>query len=1221
MPDARSILDPLQFDRSLKAAAWDAFTEAQDESDFQRRMDAIDLPRNVKADLWDAKFAKPSPQPSILPFLPPMPKAPNAILRGDVSGEAARAQNSVMMGDYGAEFAQPLFEAKRLGDAAASIATGAKRVTSGKSIDDRLGGASQAIRAAGEAAAPYILPAFGPAIAAAPLATAANVAAGAGLQYGVERGAKALGIGEGASQLAGDVAGAVPLANIGRTAAKALKRTPAPVVEAPAPITAQPKQPSVAPVRPPPRDVRRAALIPDDAAPPEEVLRVQDRRQILAKGVFEKPWEDLTNPERLLIDEQLTAPPAGRELREMPTPFASKRRREKQRGSLPLPTKAELQAKALKLRTEMTDRLAPIEDVEKLAPSVPFAERAYPAARSFGGVRGIVANRLSNLGNIVRPAAKAGILEDAKKIMALERHEELFSRIPNYVAPDGLDLPTAQAQRAALESSLSPDKLAKVKQVSADLRKYSDGIMQYARDKGVLSQEALDKIRADNQFYTPFQRIEMIESELGKGLPVGRDSFSVAANTAMGRIEGSELAIADPLESMVRNTNRIIHLAERNNIARKLAAHANRPEFKGVVMELKSGQRPGAGFEKLSYLDDGVPKEYAVPEGVAQAMRGLSQDHADIVTRSMAWWARMLRTGVTLEPTFMMRNTLRDATTASVASRLPGVGFTPADWAYGFVSAVTKGIPDRVVPAPLKRFGVGDSAYNAFLDSKGAFGGFYHGQSPQATAADLVAGPLGKVKNRITSVRGLADALDVIATPMQKVGETLELAPRIGVFRKAKMLGMSNDEAGWKARNATVDFERRGASMKAISMAVPFLNANIQGRLNMVNAIKEAPLATSMRLAAVAGVPALLAYAVGKTYFQEEYDSISDFEKDQNMIFVYGKGRDAEGNLAEAIAIPRGDAGPFTVAAEKMLEAYRQKEPLKWKRLMLQTVSDLSPVPIAREGKLSLGGGLSTLLPTPFKAAGETWSNTNFFTGRKIVPDYIHGVPSQDISPKNQYMSRTAPLMVKAADALDKVGIEVSPMKLANAAGTLGGYMGRRLANPEVSGKVFVRGITGARTDATNKPLMEAIQAESQSFADRKVEISRSAESLLDQVVKLPPDQRAAFARERINAEAERIYGLASKGDGENKEARVNELRAEFGEEFIDAAEKMAKGVIREERAMLRLGVEPRARVAVKALREMTPEKRNATVKRWSEVKILTPKVIDAMSAMLEEGK
>jgi hypothetical protein len=53
-----SVLDPLPVDNSAKAAAFDAFYDAPNAQEFQKRFDRINIPREAKAALWDQKFGR-----------------------------------------------------------------------------------------------------------------------------------------------------------------------------------------------------------------------------------------------------------------------------------------------------------------------------------------------------------------------------------------------------------------------------------------------------------------------------------------------------------------------------------------------------------------------------------------------------------------------------------------------------------------------------------------------------------------------------------------------------------------------------------------------------------------------------------------------------------------------------------------------------------------------------------------------------------------------------------------------------------------------------------------------------------------------------------------------------------------------------------------------------------------------------------------------------------
>lgn len=56
MPDIQQILDALQVDKAVKADAWDAFNSVKSPEEFTARFDAMPLPKEAKAALWDQKF-------------------------------------------------------------------------------------------------------------------------------------------------------------------------------------------------------------------------------------------------------------------------------------------------------------------------------------------------------------------------------------------------------------------------------------------------------------------------------------------------------------------------------------------------------------------------------------------------------------------------------------------------------------------------------------------------------------------------------------------------------------------------------------------------------------------------------------------------------------------------------------------------------------------------------------------------------------------------------------------------------------------------------------------------------------------------------------------------------------------------------------------------------------------------------------------------------------
>lgn len=866
-------------------------------------------------------------------------------------------------------------------------------------------------------------------------------------------------------------------------------------------------------------------------------------------------------------------------------------RLDSQKGALTLPSKQEVSAAVDDVRANWEDRYIALKEAEDIASSAgkPLAdeESPYKLARSYAGSEGITGNRLEELRQIARPAIKSKVWDDAMALRTLERHEELGARLPGYQIPGGKTLQDVAVEKAALTQRLGA-RMPEVQQVLAKVDGWNSKVLDILEDGGVIDSTIKAQIKKDNQKYLPFQRLEYIEKELANdSIPQGSKAFSVASNNAIHKIEGSEKELADPVEGMVRNVFKAVRLAERNKVAKSMAELASRPEFAAVVVPMKPGQKfIPKNLEPISYLDGGVKKQVLIPSGMADAMRNMSESQADFLTRAAGSFGSLLRSGVTLSPVFMGRNVLRDARTAMVNSRLSGLGFTPADWGRGFVASALRGIPGK------------DKLYREFMESKGGFGGFYHRSNLRETAKGVTEPATDKI------IKTVINPVEL----MRVIGETFELAPRIGVFNKAQKKGMTPFQSGWKGRNATVDFERRGNMMRVVNMMVPFLNARLQGTLNMYGAVKEAPLATMTRIAAVSGVPFMAMYAWNKMYFPKEYDEVGDHEKENNFVFIHGDRRDENGNLIDAVKIPKGEVDMFLNPVQEFMDWYQGRDPKGWKRTLMQFVSDAVPTPFAREGKGSLTAFTSAVLPPPAKAMQEIVTNKDSYTGRPIVPSYLQPDKS---SPKQQYTARTPQYMVKASAALDKVGVEVSPLMLQKMMGTLAGYYGRYAADVSKSPEAMKKSFIGATASAQESKRAEKLANIQRGYSDQSIIVSREADRLFESLEK--NKSREAFTAGFNTA----MQNIASEVGGEVSPQQRAEIGKKLMDELADAITSKAKGLTYFERTLSRSPADVRAKLIMEELNSSSPDERKKLYQDWTKKRIITPQVIESMAEII----
>lgn len=829
---------------------------------------------------------------------------------------------------------------------------------------------------------------------------------------------------------------------------------------------------------------------------------------------------------------------------------------------------------------EMVDRYHDQSKFEKKAAggALPFDQSVYAGMRLYSGVGGKVERRLNQVADALRPLNDEKLLDAAMKYGELERHEELGARLRDYKMPDGRTPADATAERLALEQQLGPEGLQKVQSGLAQYRAVMNDVLNEARDAGLISDASYQSIVKGNEKYIPFERVMDIADELG-GLNAGQKAFSVASQDVVRKIKGSERQIANPIESSIRKLANTIDLIERNRVARKQADLANVPEFANDIKRLPSENRV-PDTEKFSVLIDGKKVQYQAPAEVVAAMKHMDRKEADLMSRWLQSSAAMLRAGATeLNPAFHVANVIRDYQTATLATQ---GAFTPMTWARGFAEAVKRG-----------------DLYKEFQAAGGSQSGvFLSKQSLPKTAKDLVRSKKAK-------------ALRTIVNPVQlmrTVGQTFELAPRLGVYGKSRGAGKSAPEAAFAARNATVDFSRAGNTMRVANLWVPFLNARLQGTLNQYkalgrdvkgaatgNAKKQSAAMLAYKLGMVAGLPLVATYLHNVQNFPKEWDSIDQQEKDKNFIFIFGSERDADGNLTQAAKFPKGEIQAMVGPTENFLEYMRNRDSKGFKRLAMEIGSNLSPVPFEDKGEFSGRKVGSTLIPPDFKAGAEWVTNKNIYTGRDIVPRNM-----EKATPSNQYDEKT-PLVYRKVGELTGL----SPKKLENTVGTKLGGAGRYAAEaadaafgdtgaPIDTAAKMAKRFVGAYANAATQKDYEQLGVEDRAEADLRLSEERTAKAIINEIKALPAEQRA-----------ERFKRAIESGEASPKIVKrmVAELKGADKNRFDES-----------------LRVRPareRAQYIINNLKRLPPEQRAAKFQQFIDSKVLTGNVVQEMKAMM----
>ena len=690
------------------------------------------------------------------------------------------------------------------------------------------------------------------------------------------------------------------------------------------------------------------------------------------------------------------------------------------------------------LYSESVDRLFSISEAVKEAKKrdfdVPKGQDPYVLGRTFQGIVGVI-NQNINVnttlynkqtgmyevtGKGLRPIVDEHIEKLAltginKKEIHRDLSDYLIARRTIYDLENREDVEIAEKDILSSLETINNlplkygDNFLWVDNLATEIYSYQKRVLYNLVESGLITQELYDKLIKDNPNYIPFQRIldekTIQESVLTKGVFTNAN-----ANKVIKKIHGSDKEIKDPIESIYKNTAKIIEISQRNNVAASLVRLSDilpeyiqsvKPNFKKKTITEKNEQ--GEEVKKEIYVEsDLAPKDtitiringkrqyYRVSKPLLQAMENLSPVQKGLLTKILDYTvgtsASVLRAGATtFNPDFWIRNILpRDPHTAYLQSSLRP---TPIDVVKGLFLAFKK-----------------PELYNDWQRNGGSFNSYM----------DLGDKSIEKAVRELYSQDSrLAYIFKHPLKTIDFIPNALEQATRLGVYSKGIRKGMRGVELALMSRDATLDFARGGSVIKKWNKYVPFLNAGVQSVDTLIRSFKNKPIATTLHGIATVTAPsiAITGYYLYAAPEEErkEYLEIPQWQKDIFWVFKTDEGWNR-------IQKPFSYGYLFGSVPERvMLWGYEGDKPeIKkfWEELAVGIIGSVSPIYDA-----------SSALPPILKIAIEDVTNYNFFTGRNIYPKWL-----DSLEPEQRYNKYTS----EVAKELGKK-FKISPAKIQNS--------------------------------------------------------------------------------------------------------------------------------------------------------------------------------------------
>ncbi len=654
-----------------------------------------------------------------------------------------------------------------------------------------------------------------------------------------------------------------------------------------------------------------------------------------------------------------------------------------------------------------------------------------------------------------------------------------------------------------------------------------DGVMQYAVNNGLISQETATKLKESNAFYVPMQRV--VENTIGNQI-----GTKGAVKDIIKRRTGSELDIKDVLENIIANSTNIIRQVENNNALKALYRQGEASGLTGVIYDVIDTPMTKIGTAKLniwknelesqgidtteldleksidlfapdnkidrqhlitSFIDDNGDKVYLQfnDKMMFNSLMGLDKDSMGYLLKLSNYMNQPLKFGATMGYIgFSIPNMISDTAQAAIFST---AGFIPVvDNAIGVLDILAvknktvRNFLNQVAPRYADKI---NNLYTIYQQT-GATSATRLSQYRKSTQ-NIMKDIYGTKKSENLDIKESFKPLKRLLDIMTYIPELSEQSTRFRVFQRNydyyKNKGNSEMDArilaAMESRDATQDFGRTGSVTREINQLLPFSAARVGSVYTFAEKVTSNPKQVTTKIALLM-VIAMGIRALG--YDDDEIEELNQRKKDDNFVFKIGDNivtiKKPQGILRSMINLTEYIQDLATGHIEEGKEGERLSE---W---VMNSFKDNLPAdnPLAAVGSIPFVGGLA-----------ENIANKDFYYNTDIVKSYDLELPDSQ-----QYYEYNSQLAIGLGQIFN-----YSPAKIDNLFSSYFGGLGTQVTNAMdyAMGKM---GMTaekpemGAESDAVGKRFIVNVNSNSASVDEiynRKTELTKkkNGETITDE--------------------------------------------------------------------------------------------------------------------------
>lgn len=597
------------------------------------------------------------------------------------------------------------------------------------------------------------------------------------------------------------------------------------------------------------------------------------------------------------------------------------------------------------------------------------------------------------------------------------RNAVIAQRDPSMTDGSGMsDAEAAQILADFQARGLTP-KLDRLAQIVRDAR---DEQVRVLVSGGLLSQQQAAAWRTSmGADYVPLRTVEVDEG-IGHGpaLGVGQgfDVRGKEARSATGRQSRAD----SPVTFMLSQLQRAIVRAEKNRVSQSFAefvkanpdpklwemdkTHTRRDlDTQGQVRDVQDFR---AYQDDFDYKVNGETKRITIHDPLLlRAMKNLSAHESAGFIQKLGNLTRLYSTLVTSwSPEFILTNPVRDIQ-AALANVSAEQGGKIAREMVKNIPAAMRGMY-QAVRNPRSYGGNRWAQLAHEFRQDGGSVGFYALKDVPALERELQSKVRGTPNwtQKVPGVRAAANtdlsrALFRVTRGfkdwVEDANKAVENGTRLAVYAALRDAGATREKAASVAKNATLNFNRKGEVGPTLNALYAFFNANVQGTKRVYDVVVKTPKGRAIAAGVIGAGAALDLYnrsVAGDSNNDgtNDYDDIPEYVKDRNLVFVRGEGKRPilfpmpygfnvlHGLGRQIAAASQGAVTPARAAASLAGSLYNAFNPLGAEASLVQVLSPTFLDPVLQHA-LNRDFADRQIRPEPFPTSPKKPDSEMFF--------------------------------------------------------------------------------------------------------------------------------------------------------------------------------------------------------------------------------------------------